>query len=62
MISAALTGKVKLGVFLPLSLFNGTFDRKRKFDADTLHVRLDLVKMLLTKVLDRISHGEWFKY
>ena len=62
MVTTALTSKVELGMFLALPLLNGALDREGQLHIDTLHVRLDLVQMFLTKVLDSVSHGEWFKH
>lgn len=53
----ALTSKVKLGVLPTLPLFNGALDWQRQPHAQTSHVGLDLVQVLLAKMLDSISHG-----
>ena len=61
MLPTSLTCKVKLGMLLPLPFLNCELDGQRKLDANALHVGLDLVQVLLTEVLDGVSHGEWFE-
>ena len=58
MLPSALTCKMELGVLLPLPFFDCELNGQRKLDADTLHVGLDLVQVLLTEVLNSVSHGE----
>lgn len=41
--------------------FNGAFGQRRNFSAHFVHVDLDFVQVLFTKVLDRVSHGERLK-
>ena len=48
-------------MLLPLPLLNRELDRQRELHPNALHVGLDLVQMLLTKVLDGVSHGEGLK-
>ena len=62
MLPTSLTCKVELGVLLPLPFFDCELDGQRKLHANALHVGLDLVQVLLTEVLDGVSHGERFKY
>ena len=61
MVSAPLAGKMELGMLLPLPFLNCELDGQRKLDANALHVGLDLVQVLLTEVLDGVSHGEGLK-
>ena len=49
-------------MLLPLPLLNGALDRQRDLDAHALHVRLDLVQVLLAEVLHGVPHGVGLKY
>ena len=58
MLSTSLACKVQLGMLLSLPFLNRELDGQRELHADALHVGLDLVQVLFTKVLDGVSHGE----
>ena len=61
MLATSLTCKVELGMLLPLPFLNRELDGQRELHANALHVGLDLVQVLFTKVLDGVSHGEGLK-
>ena len=61
MLPTSLTCKVELGMLLPLPFLNCELDGQRELHANALHVGLNLVQVLLTEVLDGVSHGEGLK-
>ena len=61
MLPSSLACKVQLGMLLSLPFFDCELDGQRELYANALHVGLDLVQMLLTEVLDSVSHWEGFK-